>query len=852
MSFSLTPYQADSSALCVEELRDAQRVFAERSKKTAIGLTAPTGAGKTVIATAVLERLMVGDEIADGNRDLAVLWITDDPALNRQTLDKMLLASGRFTDGDFVEIDSAFDQKRLDRGRIHFAHIHLLGKGTTSMQPSNSRENGLWEIVANTVAAYGPDFLLVIDEAHKGVEAKRDAATIVERISHGGTADHFTGRTHPPAPVIFGITATPERFKKAMDRAGRSLEMVEVPVAEVRESGLLKDKIIVRHPGENQPAESTLLAQAVDALKKIDAGWLAHTEATGAPLIEPLLVLQVRPGTTDAELGSYLSSLESEWPLLKGDAIAHSFESHATLTLPGDREVRYVAPDRIAADTRVRVVLFKSALTTGWDCPRAEVMLSFRVAKDYTNIAQLIGRMVRTPLAERIETDESLNAVTLYLPHYSTEEVAKVVRALGEDTGGDIEISVEPVDCVWRTDAPQACFDLLGSLPSAARVKKRWRSQTDRLLGLARLLRGHNLVADASAQAQARLVGAIRTEAAVRAAAIQALVADVMELDMAETVWDNRRGQFVDDEAGEAPMVLATKVQDIDTQFAAAVRAMPDATAKWYWNILCDEMDDPYDAKAHVAALTKTPELADAFKKAVEDAAAAQIESWRSQYANQVSMLGQQARIDFAGTWNPHSGALTVDLAIPTVISAPSETITGSGEHAETTPIPTYDKHLFVAVAGHRVVPAGKYPFKAGSAWEVDVLGKELNYSTIVGWYRNPARSKHGLGVPYVEGGDWALMYPDFLFFHEVDGEVVVDVVDPHGHHGADTGPKWSALAFWAQTNNKKVRRVVAVIRVDDELKALDLTADGIAERLDGCSGKADIEAMFAEFGGTY
>ena len=46
-------------------------------------------------------------------------------------------------------------------------------------------------------------------------------------------------------------------------------------------------------------------------------------------------------------------------------------------------------------------MFFKMALSTGWDCPRAEVMMSFRRAEDHTYIAQLLGRMVRTPLARR-------------------------------------------------------------------------------------------------------------------------------------------------------------------------------------------------------------------------------------------------------------------------------------------------------------------------------------------------------------------------------------------------------------------------------------------------------------------
>src|SRR5690606_1025076 len=208
---------------------------------------------------------------------------------------------------------------------------------------------------------------------------------------------------------------------------------------------------------------------------------------------------------------------------------------------------------------------------------------------------------------------------------------------------------------------------------------------------------------------------------------------------------------------------------------------------------------------------TSTSVMATHFKKVIEAAAAEQIEAWRSQYANQVSMLGKQARIEFEGAWNAKAGTLTVDIEIPTSVSAPSETITGTGEHATTSPLTQYGKRLHVAPPGLRVVPERKYPFEAGSGWEIDVLGKELGYATLVGWYRNPARSKHGLGVPYADGEGWALMYPDFLFFHEVDGEIVVDIVDPHGHQGSDTGPKWAALSRWAQANHDKVRRVVAV-----------------------------------------
>lgn len=871
MTFTLTSYQSTAVAEVLDELRDAQSVFARRAKKTAVGLTAPTGAGKTVMATAVLERLIHGDETAPANPNQTVLWVTDDPALNRQTSDKMLLASAHLDPGDLVFMDATFDAKRLAPGKVHFVHIQQLGKGATSFHTASAtgerrdhRQYGFWDTIANTATDAGADFLLVIDEAHRGTEGRaKDAATIVSTLTHGGP-NPITGAPHPAAPIVFGISATPDRFRAAMDREGRSLEEVPVPVADVRESGLLKDRIVVRHPGENQPSHETLLGLAAVALAESEAAWAKHYETAVADgettkRVQPLLVIQVAPGTKEADLAPLLAVLEADRPDLVGDAIAHAFQEHTTLTVPGgpngDRQVRYLAPDRIADDNAARVVFFKNALTTGWDCPRAEIMLSLRSATDYTSIAQLIGRMVRTPLAERIEDsrldERTLNSVTLFLPHYNSEQVARVIEALDSETGGDTEIEVEPVTCE-QADVADEVWERFAALPSAARVKKAFPTQTHRLLALARELRGHDIVADANAQAQARLVGAVKTEAAVLAADIKKAVADVTSLDMTGTVWDARRGKFIDDDAAASVQVDARE-GDVNSQFKAAERILPDAVAKWYWNDLCDTDPDldPYEAKARVAALVKTPALADQIRGAVEKVALDQIEAWRTQYANAVSMLPKQARMEFEGIWSPRTGTMTVDIEVPQTVAAATEKVSGSGDAATVTRVAVYDKHLYVAPEGHAKIEAGKFPATL-TGWEIDVLAKETEHKTLAAWYRNPPRSKHGLAIPYVIAGEPGLLYPDFVFFHEVDGGVEVDIVDPHGHQNADTGPKWAGLARWAAEHHALVRRVVAVIKDGADLLALDLTQDGIADLLDGCGGKSDIEALFKDKGGLY
>ena len=70
-------------------------------------------------------------------------------------------------------------------------------------------------------------------------------------------------------------------------------------------------------------------------------------------------------------------------------------------------------------------------------------MMSFRRAEDATWIAQLLGRMVRTPTQQHINVDETLNDVHLYLPQFSEATVYDVVKALQDEEGATIPTDIE-------------------------------------------------------------------------------------------------------------------------------------------------------------------------------------------------------------------------------------------------------------------------------------------------------------------------------------------------------------------------------------------------------------------------
>lgn len=846
MRFALEPYQSKAVESVLSNLAKARAGYLDDGERTAVGLTAPTGAGKTVIATAVLEGIYKGTPTRSANPNMTVLWITDDRSLNAQTISKIHQASGGGIDMNQIRYLGEEDHRTLEPGLIYFVHIQAMQKNSTlhATRPdgthNDKRTYGGWDMIANTVRKRGEDFLVIWDEAHrgsgtKGTERKSIAGTIV-----GGGVTNI-GTMQPAAPVVLGISATPDRFQAAMQAADRTMRLVEVKAGDVRESGLLKDRILLRSVGESQSADNTMLALAVEDLKSADAAWRTHHETTGDRLVEPLLVVQVEPKVTDGRLIEILSVIESAWSELSDYAVAHAFgDPHGPLKV-GDRTVRYLPPEAISGDDRARVVLFKSALTTGWDCPRAEVLVSFQGKDSYTEIAQLIGRLVRTPLAKRVDGgDDRLNEVAAYLPGFRTEHVARVVNALTEDETVEVDVVVAPVMCGRSSKVPSEVFDLLDTTPSFTRQRATFSSRTAQLMRLAAALTEHNLVTQGSAKAKQWIVDQMRAADGQRSDEIDAKVTDILSLTVSTTMV--AYGETLMQSVGKAD--TATNERDLDGYFRRAQRVLPDGSANWYFNDLCDAGEDEVDAAARLTAMAEL-----GFKEVIDTQAAALISSWREQHRSEVSRRPRHVRDQIEPLW--HLGAmpmLPTTVEVREVYPAATEKVRGQ----TTEPITTYPSHLYVIPDGKP--NAGGFPVDTSrSSWESAVLESELEAKTLVGWYRNPSSGQHALAVPYQFGDKYQLMHPDFLFWHDdANGEFVMDIVDPHRYDLADTSAKWSALARYAQDHSDRVRRCLAIIKVGGSLRALDLKIDGIDERLLGATNGILIEALFASEGMAY
>ena len=851
MKFTLEPYQIAAVESVLINLAKARAGYLDDGERTAVGLTAPTGAGKTVIATAVLEGIYRGTVARAPSSDTTVLWITDDRALNAQTISKIHQASGGAIDINRIRYIGEVDYRTLEPGVIYFVHIQAMQKNSTlhavraDGSRNDKRTHGVWDMIANTVRERGEDFVVIWDEAHRGSGTKNtDRKSIAGTIVGGGITN--IGTAQPPAPVVLGISATPDRFQAAMQAADRTMRLVEVKAGDVRESGLLKDRILLRSLGESQAADNTMLALAVEDLKSADATWRLHHETTGDRLVEPLLVVQVEqglaPAKEQARLAEILSVLESTWPALSDYAVAHAFGDPHGPKRVGDRTIRYLPPEAISGDDQARVVLFKSALTTGWDCPRAEVMISFQNKDSYTEIAQLIGRLVRTPLAKRIDGgNDRLNEVSAYLPGFRTEHVARVVNALTEDETVEVDVVVAPVVCEKSQAVPVELFDLLDTLPSYTRQRTTFSSRTAQLMRLAAALNEHDLIAKGSAKAKQWVVDQMRAADGQRGAEIDARVNDIMSLTVSTTMV--AYGETIMQSVGKSD--TATSERDLEGYFEKAKRLLPDGSANWYYNDLCDRGEDEVDASARLAAMADL-----GFKAIVEEQAAALISDWRDQHRAKVAAKPRHIRDQIESLWHlDQTPMLPTTVEVRDVYPAATEKVRGTATESCT----TYPSHLYVIPEGRS--HSGRFPVDTSrSTWEAEVLDAELAAETLVGWYRNPSSGRHALAVPYVHGDKHKLMHPDFLFWHDDgDGTYVMDIVDPHRYDLADTAAKWSALAKYAQDHPQdRVRRCLAVAKVRGVLRALDLTAAGIVEKVADATNQDLMEAIFLTEGMSY
>lgn len=904
MKFEMKDFQVTATKALLDRMLKARDAYYRDGDPASCCLASPTGSGKTIMVAAAIEAIFNGNPEWGIERDpyATVLWVSDSPSLNEQTIYKFREATD--LDYSLIEtIDNTFtgDHDELEPGHIYFLNRQKLS--SAGLLTKGGETPTFWQLLRRTVNDSSVHLYMLYDEAHKGLGSadKKDTAgeTITSRIIDGDG-----GKS--PIPVVVGISATPRRFTSAMEgRAERiPYPIVKVSPADVQASGLLKDKIILQAPTEGAAVYNIYLTDACKTLVQSTALWQMYCEQNSAPMVRPLMVIQVPNKISLDKIRQICSEIYEKIPTLdRSTAFAHVISGEGDMHLD-PYEVPCVEPQDVQRKSDIRILFAKEAISTGWDCPRAEVIFSMRSHQDDTYIAQLIGRMVRTPLAESVNI-ELLNSVSCFLPYFDPATLEKVVKYLTEEGNDDYngvsrdsgrEIVTKPVNVEW--DSTFGIDSVFTGIASRERSHST-SNYIDGVISYAGMLEENDISVNDSASQDIENVdlvsepnhsGETYVPAAIKSPekenntpviedkGIFGVAASVAEEPTAEhNTADKPDAEEEADAPGELEKAIDAMLRALNESIITFDENFKDARST-----VLHAKSTQVEFKYLDASSTKTKIYVDdadayAIANARRRADVVLSPSVTNAFFRQQMILGMDP-IDI-------NVEIAAAAAVPEIVEAVKQSARSKLEKLteEYDPLiakyPSSVRNQFSSGMSKHGIPhtvfldkpvadthdssGKKYPKhvvndpKTHMAWfnlydsEDAVIMHELKKPEIICWYRNPVGKTTGqsLRIPYRLGDDRKVLHPDFIFFEKVGDNEMPAVVDPHGLHLADTMPKLKGIARYVEDFGETFSRYWFVSDYNGQATYLDIK-DAETRAIIGTA--SDAYECFAKCGKKY
>lgn len=787
-----------------------------------ISFTAPTGAGKTIMMTGFIECVFSGTVSFAPDPDAIFLWLSDAPELNKQTFDKMISMSDKINPSQLCVIENTFDAEELSAGMVYFLNTQKLGKDNKLVTKGDGREFTIWETLANTAMNRKEHLYVIIDEAHRGaLKGTKNGLPIMQRFIKGSPSNGMV-----PMPIVIGVTATPKRFDDLIAGAHCGSDRVEVLIQDVKASGLLKERIILRKQESQIRADEALFESAVDEWLTVTNLWNEYCEKEEQ--FKPLLVVQVENEAggkvTETDLSMCYKVLEQKLgrQLLPGEAV-HTLPGAGALVVPNG-VIQEIEPSRIQDDANAIVVFFKENLSTGWDCPRAETLVSFRTALDETYIAQILGRMIRTPLRRSVAAEPHLNDVSLFVPYFDEENTKKLLKALE----GELQMSVADQKEIVTCNRHPACADVFAELAkkTTCTIDKARKVPYLRLaMELATRLTLDGIASGLRESVRHAIVDKLDAELErMKVEGAYASARNAVEQVLVKTI-------VITDPVGGAQAVSGQGMTgyvseyDVENAFKEAGRRFGSGIEMEY--LIRRSTDSHKDVKIDAVVLSK-----DVVTMAnLENFAEACFNQNYSQYQIQINALdeGKQERYKRM----IRSAAKPVPRLMGDLPSSVDSVRNGGTVD--------YDKHLYCD-------SNMKFPVKLTS-WEVATLEREQKRPEFYAWLRNYDRKQWSFVIPYEMGGEAMPMYPDFMVARKSNNGIVLDILEPHRDDTTDNWPKAVGMAKYAAAHPGDFGRIMLIRMVSvagtKTLRALDMAKLSVRNRILPITTDAQLNALF-------
>lgn len=367
MIYTLKNYQRDA----VDELKQYISIGFKSTSRKEVVFKAPTGSGKTFMAASLFE------ELAEENPSVnfCILWACPGKGeLHKQSFDAVKTYLGGNPVCSLLEDDFFGSRKYIKDKEIVFINWEKLiqkdketGKWANNLMKDQEGMNFI-DVIEKT-KQNGTRVILVIDESHIGASQK---ARIQEFIN-----------TIIIPNIVLEMSATP--LNNHID--------VEIETQKVVDEGMIKEDVIVN---QRINKEDKTLAEQDSELLVLQKGYDKRQEIVEEYnklniAVNPLVLIQI-PNVDEGEAKKLVIK-----DFLREKGIT---EDNGKLKLWCDDKGNFDKKAIKKNNDITEYLVFKTAVATGWDCPRAHILIKFRDGKSETFETQTIGRILRTAEAK--------------------------------------------------------------------------------------------------------------------------------------------------------------------------------------------------------------------------------------------------------------------------------------------------------------------------------------------------------------------------------------------------------------------------------------------------------------------
>jgi type III restriction enzyme len=341
----------------------------EAGGKQTIVVKSPTGSGKTVILIAFIDRY-----IEFVYEKTAFVWLCPgDGELEEQSKEKMETLAPNLKSMDLQDVLT----EGFKEDSTTFINWQMVTNKNNKSITENERKN-LFDRIADA-HRNGLNFIVIVDEEHKHNTAK--ANDIINAFS---------------ARHIIRVSATAKQSK--LD------EWYEIDEIEVINSGLITRAMYINEDVEvnDNLALSTESQYLIELADKKRKEILREYEKLDKD-IRPLVIIQF-PNSSEEQIERVEKQLED---------LGYTYDNKMVAKWMAATNDKINTEDITSLNASPSFLLIKQAISTGWDCPRAKILIKLRENMSEDFEIQTIGRIRRMPEAKHYDI-EVLDCCYLY------------------------------------------------------------------------------------------------------------------------------------------------------------------------------------------------------------------------------------------------------------------------------------------------------------------------------------------------------------------------------------------------------------------------------------------------------